>query len=322
MPNAIKYNVSAQTLALRRGNFWIGTGDVPKGTTANTDYWNGLTPPSGGYTIYLNKATGGPSIYVANNDSELIFLTNRIVPASYRSVAECLAYFSTQTDKMVFNIDYSNIITNGIDLVLDAGFRPSYPTSGITWYDLSKNVYNGTLVNGPAHTGFGIVLDGIDDYCSTTLSKTFASITIQVWFYGDGNQPSQFSGLVANRSPSNTNVAGLLLNNNGNQSLGYNWNNSPDAYNWDSGLILDYFGWHFLSLSVSPSSATGFLNGVSSTNNIGHSPLNLADLAIGKDYLTNRYVQGEIGLVLIYDRALSNEEVVQNYNATIARFPN
>jgi hypothetical protein len=28
MPNSIKYSVSAQTLALKKGNFWIGTGDV------------------------------------------------------------------------------------------------------------------------------------------------------------------------------------------------------------------------------------------------------------------------------------------------------
>jgi hypothetical protein len=31
MPNAIKYNVSAETLALKKGNFYIGTDDVVKG---------------------------------------------------------------------------------------------------------------------------------------------------------------------------------------------------------------------------------------------------------------------------------------------------
>jgi hypothetical protein len=32
MPNAIKYNVSSETLALKKGNFYIGTGDVGKRT--------------------------------------------------------------------------------------------------------------------------------------------------------------------------------------------------------------------------------------------------------------------------------------------------
>jgi hypothetical protein len=78
MPNPIKYSTSAQTLALKKGNFYIGTGDVGKGPTSTTDYYNGITPPSGGYTIYLNKASGGPSIYTAANDSQLISLTNTI----------------------------------------------------------------------------------------------------------------------------------------------------------------------------------------------------------------------------------------------------
>ena len=41
MPNAVNYNVSAQTQALKKGNFWIATGDVGKGA----GYWNGTTPP-------------------------------------------------------------------------------------------------------------------------------------------------------------------------------------------------------------------------------------------------------------------------------------
>ena len=87
MPNSIKYSASAQTLALKKGNYWIGTGDVGKGPTSTTDYYNGITPPSGGYTIYLNKASGGPSIYTAANDTQLVSLTNTIIyiPTNYIS---------------------------------------------------------------------------------------------------------------------------------------------------------------------------------------------------------------------------------------------
>ena len=78
MPNAIKYNVSTETLALKKGNFWIGTGDVGKGPTSSTGFYNGLTPPTGGYTIYLNKASGGPSIYTVNTEAQLTGLTNTL----------------------------------------------------------------------------------------------------------------------------------------------------------------------------------------------------------------------------------------------------
>jgi hypothetical protein len=62
MPNAIKYNVSTETLSLKKGNFWIGTGDVGKGPSSTSGFYKGITPPAGGYTIYLNKVSNGPSI--------------------------------------------------------------------------------------------------------------------------------------------------------------------------------------------------------------------------------------------------------------------
>ena len=130
MPNPIKYSTSAQTLALKKGNFYIGTGDVGKGPTSTTDYYNGITPPSGGYTIYLNKASGGPSIYTAANDAALISLSNTIAGQTFATAAAALAWFSTQTDKMVFNADYPAVVTNGLVLNVDAGFTPSYPTTG------------------------------------------------------------------------------------------------------------------------------------------------------------------------------------------------
>lgn len=63
MPNAIKYSTSTQTLSLKKGNYWVGTGDVGKGPTSLTDYWNGITPPVGGYVIYGNK--GAKCVYFA-----------------------------------------------------------------------------------------------------------------------------------------------------------------------------------------------------------------------------------------------------------------
>jgi len=38
---------------------------------------------------------------------------------------------------MILNKDYGGIVTNGLVLNLDAGFTPSYPTTGTTIYDLS-----------------------------------------------------------------------------------------------------------------------------------------------------------------------------------------
>jgi hypothetical protein len=198
MSNPIKYSTSAQTLALKKGNFWIGTGDVGKGPTSTTDYYNGITPPSGGYTIYLNKASGGPSIYTASNSSQLISLTNSIAGSSYTTAAQCLDYFAGQTDKMVFNIDYPALVTDGLIVNFDAGFTPSYPTTGTTWYDTSPggNSNNGVLANGPTFNSSGggsMVFDGTDDYAgftspSSLLGPTFTvcSVITPIVFLGNG----------------------------------------------------------------------------------------------------------------------------------------
>lgn len=224
---------------------------------------------------------------------------------------------------MAGNIAPKIINDNSLVLCLDAANTKSYVSGSTTWNDISKGKNTATLTNGPTFNsskGGNIVFDGGDDYCSTTLVRTFTSMTIQVWFYKNGASVSVYSGLVANRSPSNTNVTGLLINGAGSECLGYNWNDSPSTYGWNSGLVLKDNAWNFLSLSVSPTLATGFLNGVSATNVLGHASTNIADLAIGKDYITERYVRGSVGLVFIYDKALSATEVLQNYNTTKIRF--
>jgi hypothetical protein len=190
MSNPIKYSTGSETLALKKGNFYIGTGDVGKGPTSSTGYYNGISPPTGGYTIYLNKETGGPSIYTVTNDTQLISLTNSIAGTSYTTANECLVYFAGQTDKMVLNRNYEGIVTDGLVLNLDAGFTPSYPRSGTTWTDLSLSGNNGTLINGPtfnSENGGSIVFDGVDDYATTTkvpnltIESMEGNITYEYW---------------------------------------------------------------------------------------------------------------------------------------------
>lgn len=78
------------------------------------------------------------------------------------------------------------IITSGMILSLDASKTTSYPGSGNTWYDLSGNSNNGTLVNSPTFSttdGNGcFVLDGVSNYISLpTTGFAPTSITIDYW---------------------------------------------------------------------------------------------------------------------------------------------
>ena len=343
MPNPIKYSTGVETLALKSGNFYIGTGDVGKGPTDTTGYYNGITPPSGGYTIYLNKASGGPSIYVAENDSQLISLTNSIAGQSYTSVTQCLQYYVGQNDKVVVNRDYPPVVTNGLVLNLDAGFTPSYPQSQTAWYDLSGNNNNSTLVNGPTYNtsqGGGIKFDATDDYATIPDSNSIdlTTLTISLWFNrGDiltlaaGDQQNFFL-------KGNTVVAG------GDQKCPQVSLFGPTGggeYAWGAGALGGGGGnivppsqvlfanqWYNLVFThVSTNAPIPYLNGVKQTNwtvTGASNPLvpNTWRATISGDVERNQAAtfNGIMSIVQLYNRALSETEVLQNWNALKARF--
>jgi hypothetical protein len=323
LPNAIKYSASAQTLALKKGNFWIGTGDVGKGPTSTTDYYNGITPPSGGYTIYLNKASGGPSIYCPANDAALISLTNSIAGASYTTAAQCLTYFATQTDKMVFNIDYPAVITNGLVLNLDAGFTPSYPTTATTWYDVSSGGYNGTLINSPtfssANSG-SIVFDGVDDYVNlgTTDFGITRDFTISFWM--DMTQ----TGVIQIFTKGYNVPYGIYIAKQSNNRLTCQIS-LTSGYGQTDTVTTSYSGIKNWAVVRNNTSLTWYVNGAqdntTSLSSFDVSQSNSKEWRIASNYDTALgQFKGNMYNQLLYNRALTAAEVLQNYNATKSRF--
>lgn len=325
MPNVIKYNVSAETLALKKGNFWIGTGDVGKGTTDITGYWNGITPPTGGYTVYLNRPSGGPIIFCPSNDSELISLTNTISGSSYTTIDQCFSYFVSQDDKMCLNIDYERIVTDGLVMNLDAGFIPSYPRSGTTWYDNSSFGNNVTLNNSPSYNslnGGSILFDGVNDnmtFNSLVFNNTPYSIEIVGKFnstptsasrkssiFGNVNFASEFTNTVTyftNINCDGTNnyfnfsfsTAGSILTN-----AIYHWVFTIDS----SKLVRMYFNGK--SISSPDTQLTGFTNLVSTFTRFG-------------TWGNTRYYDGNLYVGRFYNRSLSETEVLQNYQSILPR---
>jgi len=321
MPNSIKYSASTQTLALKKGNFWIGTGDVGKGPTSTTDYYNGITPPAGGYTIYLNKASQGPSIYTVGSDAALISISNRIAGQTFETAAAALAWFATQNDKMVFDIDYEAIVTNGLVLNVDAGFTPSYPTAGTTWYDVSSSGNNGTLTNGPtfnsANSG-SIVFDGVDDYATLSSYPVPDNFSYSIWVKVNGDGPQGARGIVISNGSNyidinfgNRILFSLILSN-GSQNLIMSTN----------GVIASVGVWAHYAATYNRQQAKLYFNG----SEVGSSNYTLAPYNYDPNFSLGRYdggsynLNGNISNVQMYNRALTAAEVLQNYNATKSRF--
>jgi hypothetical protein len=320
MPNPIKYSTGSESLALKKGNFYIGTGDVGKGPSDVTGYYQGVSPSGGGYVIYMNKpgAPGDLSYHNATNDSELITFTNNLAGTSYTTVQECLVYYASQTDKVVLNHDFPPIVTNGLVLNIDAGFTPSYPTSGTTWYNLN-GINNGTLTNGPTFNNNGyITFDGVDDYVlggSNLGISGDTSLSISYFARWDGASFStNFPSGVGNNTVSNTNRGLSTTWSNGRIALDF-WVNRFRA---TSALIVQT--WYYVVFTKSPGligstsklyvngkEVAGAVEGTNTTPNILDSPFVVGRLD------STRWFNGRISSSQIYNRTLSESEVLQNY---------
>jgi hypothetical protein len=168
MPKVIKFSGTSLSKTRGKGNMRIGANSHDYGTS----YYSMIEPPDGGYTVYENKASGGPSIKVADNEAELIDITRESSGITYASAAECLAWFATQTDKMVVssNDTFDDHVTDGLVLELDASNLPSYPTTGTTWYDLSGN-NNHAVLSSPFDSEFSFNSNHFSSRPTTQLNE-------------------------------------------------------------------------------------------------------------------------------------------------------
>ena len=224
------------------------------------------------------------------------------------------------------------IVTNGLVLCLDAGNRKSYPGSGTTWTDLSGQGNNGSLVNGPtfdANNAGSIVFDGTNDFISSydlswnnTNSVSIsmfikpASLSTSKPIIGKQSYEWQIIQLQtsfyfiywdttgnSNNGPivtitdfyTSTNFVNVLLV----------WNHSDNKY---------YFYKNAELVGTTTWTDASINRNLSAGINIGGNIYAYAPAGGGS------YWNGSIGLVQVYNRALSAAEIQQNFNATRYRF--
>jgi len=163
MINNIQYSLSPENNSIRSGNFNIGINDANYSPTSSTGFWNGYPVPNGGYVIYQNKASNGPSIYTVDNDSELVHYAKQ-VGFTGSTVEGALEWSTTQDDILIVNRNYEDIVTDGLVLNLDAGFTGSYPKTGTTWYDISKKIEDDKRNHGSSQ--WYCFESGVARYCA------------------------------------------------------------------------------------------------------------------------------------------------------------
>ena len=213
------------------------------------------------------------------------------------------------------------VVDSSLQLWLDSGQTSSYPGTGTAWTDLSGNSRNGTLTNGPTYSdtdGGYIVFDGTNDFVQCSGSLTVTAATFVSWIRRNGTQGT-YDGILFSRGTNTTGMNFYTSN-----QLGYHWNDASATYNWSSGLTVPDLTWCMIAVSVTSTAATAYLcqsNGITSaTNTVNHSSSLLNDIKIAQDDAGGRFFNGRIATAMIYDRALSADEITTNFNALRGRY--
>lgn len=216
------------------------------------------------------------------------------------------------------------IVTNGLVLCLDASDIKSYPKSGWTWFDRSGSGKNGTLIGGVGYDSGNkgsLTFDGSNDYIDTSLIVPPNSpFTISSWVYlasGHGSYPmiaspkihagggiGSFFGVNIGSNGAdgfNLYLGPTIQTNNNNAPLINTWHNAVGVYNSTAKVYVNSV---LLSETLSGSSA-GFPDGPW----IGNGSV-----------LGNSFWKGNISQFSIYNKALSQSEIQQNFNATRGRY--
>ena len=227
---------------------------------------------------------------------------------------------------MSFNFS-PKIVTDGLILYLDASNPKSLLSGDTIWYDISKLSKSPTTVNSPTFTnekGGGLIFDGINDYVTLGTDQDYyfnltKPYTISIWF--KSNSLSTM-GLVTRY---NAGVRGnyflkFLLNG----AIMFNREISP--FNLFSNGILSTGVVNNVVISYDGTYQKIHLNGIFDrqqlSGNIVQNQSNI-NLLIGTSQLfgnPTEFFNGTIYNVKIYNKGLSDNEILQNYNTLKTRF--
>jgi len=230
-----------------------------------------------------------------------------------------------------------SIVQDGLILRLDAANTKSYVSGSTIWNDLTSNQKNGLLVNGPGFNSNNlgsITFDASNDHVNLGQNFNFTTedFTISYWVYFNGfvagggpsqgpiliyKGPFQVSGFY-DQVPYTTGstAAGIsfLTNNLGSTNI------TTAAYSLSSST------WYNISYTRSGTSVRIYINGVDSTSSLGTHTITSST----KDFYlmrysnqsgsANLYSNGRLSNVLIYNKQLTANEILQNYNALKIRY--
>jgi hypothetical protein len=214
------------------------------------------------------------------------------------------------------------LVTSGLVLSLDAGNPSSYSGTGSTFTDLSGNSNTGTLISSPTFSsanGGSLTFNGSTNWvdCGNAASLQLYTGTVSAWIKASSSGNTGYRGIVVKQ-----NAWAMFVYDN--QLNVYSWNTYG---NQGTGKTVGDNTWHQVAMTFSATDvgAAGntsiYLDGaLVGTARIYHAshviPVTLASGTNGAQQILN----GSIAQALVYNRVLTQTELLQNFNALRGRF--
>ena len=225
------------------------------------------------------------------------------------------------------------VVTDGLEIYLDAGNPKSYVSGSSTWYDLSGNNVNGTLTNGPTFSSEAngcIVFDGVDDIVTTSFNQIQTSNTFEIWANRteSANTYNMMAGMYLPYFSFHTGVVS------GHDFLHFSetvGGSQRHLYTHDGGsgpfLVNNkWYCFHFtnsfdgVNTTMSSYSDGVFRGSVTYSGQTTTTTLKTLTLGNWRPDVINYPFSGKISMFKYYNRTLSATEVLQNFNATKSRY--
>jgi len=342
MGYSITYNSGSTTPfgTFKQGTITMGLKPQEYTVSSGFTWYANATTPNDNYLIisdtysqgWSTQAESKPTIWRSETGTteSFVALVNQLPDVNgvtgFTDSGNAMKYLMDSGKYFVNKDDYLGIVTDGLVLNLDAGWYPSYSGSGTTWKDL-KGSNNGTLTNGPTFNssdGGSIVFDGVDDYIQTSLLFNKDDFTYSAWFKRTGNGGASSDDNLID-SYDGASVEWARLNVYSNRHSFHIDNDRRKVILQGSTVTLNTWYYSVGVWTKNSGNMKIYVNGVldaetTHPNKTTITAVNPETIGIRADEYYPECFQGNIAVAQIYNRALSANEVLQNYNAQKGRF--
>lgn len=347
-PNVVQFSNTIPSLSsLRYQNFYLGVQDQGYGPTSSSGFWNGISVPNNGYVIYFEKAVQGPSIYVASSQTQafellLLFYNDVLAPINrnnnFYEVVTTLYGTGSRTDSIILNKNYENVVTDNLRFCIDPSFYMCQLNTGATpttVKNISNFILSGLGSNNVSNTaqisqsnGTILEFDGVtDDY-------TYFDFGVQTDFRFSGDVTYEFfiklrdlTGGTPSPLYYKSPIGEGSLSANTSNKLVYSYGNGTNAQTFQSTSTLTNNTWYHIVMVrdlTNTSKLYFYLNGVEDAN----TSATYSTATVTTDSTTfflngilgTRYTFADVGIIRVYNSALTSSQVSQNFNAQKSRF--